>query len=264
MLKIYRWALFTKGKVSFTMPKRRFSKFWLFLFLVLAFCSAVYFLFMPDISQLKKKNPRKTALMEYREMEWKKKGQKIKISQVWVSLPRISLYLVKAVLIAEDDKFWKHEGFDYESMKKAIEKDVKAGKFKFGGSTISQQLAKNLYLSPVKSPWRKIQEAIITWKMERVLPKRRILELYLNEVEWGEGVFGAEAAARHHFEKSAFDLTPMEAAKLAAVLPNPRRYNPTGNQRYVLSRANLIYSIMIRRGIVPPEFETEPAVSEKY
>ena len=245
------------------MPKKRFPKFWLFVFLAPAFCSVVYFLFMPDISQLKKKNPGKTAFMEYREMEWKKKGQKIKISQVWIPLSRVSPYLVKAVLIAEDDKFWKHEGFDYESMKKAIEKDVKAGKFKFGGSTISQQLAKNLYLSPVKNPWRKIQEAIITWKIERVLSKRRILELYLNEVEWGEGVFGAEAAARHYFGKSASDLTPMEAAKLAVVLPNPRRYTPTGDQRYVLSRANLIYSIMIRRGIVSPEFETDLPVPEK-
>ena len=245
------------------MPKKRFSKFWLFLFLALAFCSGTYFLFMPDISRLTKKNPGKTALMEYREKEWKKKGQKIKISQVWVPLSRISPYLVKAVLIAEDDKFWKHEGFDYESMKKAIERDVKAGKFKFGGSTISQQLAKNLYLSPVKSPGRKIQEAIITWKMERVLSKRRILELYLNEVEWGEGVFGAEAAARRYFGKSASDLTPMEAARLAAVLPNPRKYNPAGDQRYVLSRANLIFSIMIRRGIVPPEYETDSAGAEK-
>jgi monofunctional biosynthetic peptidoglycan transglycosylase len=263
MLIIYKRALFTKGKVSFTVPNRRFSKFWFFLFLALAFCSVAYFLFMPDISQLKKKNPGKTALMEYRQMEWKKKGQKIRISQVWVPLSRISPYLAKAVLIAEDDKFWKHEGFDYESMKKAIERDVKAGKFKFGGSTISQQLAKNLYLSPVKSPWRKIQEAIITWKMERVLSKRRILELYLNEVEWGEGVFGAEAAARHYFGKSSSDLTPIEASRLAAVLPNPRKYNPAGDQRYVLSRANLIFSIMIRRGIVPPEFETDPAGAEK-
>jgi monofunctional biosynthetic peptidoglycan transglycosylase len=245
------------------MAKKRVSKFWLFLFLPVVFCSVAYFLLLPDISQLKKKNPGKTAFMEYREREWKKKGRKIRISQVWVPLSRISPYLAKAVLIAEDDKFWVHEGFDYESMERAIEKDLLAGKFKFGGSTISQQLVKNLYLSPVKSPWRKIREAIITWKMERVLPKRRILELYLNEVEWGEGIFGAEAASRHYFRKSAFDLTPMEAAKLAAVLPNPRKYNPAGEQRYVLRRGNLIYRIMLRRGIVPPDFETDPAVSEK-
>ncbi|HYB20779.1 MAG TPA: monofunctional biosynthetic peptidoglycan transglycosylase [Thermodesulfobacteriota bacterium] len=245
------------------MAKKGFPKFWLFLLLSLTFCSAAYFSFMPDISQLKKKNPGKTAFMAYREKEWKKKGQKMKIFQVWVPLSRISPYLAKAVLIGEDDKFWKHEGFDYESMMKAIEKDVKAGKFKLGGSTISQQLAKNLYLSPVKSPLRKIQEAIITWKMERVLSKRRILELYLNEVEWGEGVFGAEAAARHYFTKSASDLTPMEAAGLAAVLPNPRKYDPAGDQRYVLSRSNLIFSIMIRRGIVPPEYETDSAGAEE-
>jgi len=245
------------------MPKRIFQKFFLFIFLLLAFLSAIYFLFMPDISQLQKKNPSKTAIMEYREQEWRKKGKKIKIFQVWVPFSRISPFLKKAVLIAEDDKFWEHEGFDYESMMKAIEKDLEAGRFKFGGSTISQQLAKNLYLSPTKTFWRKIPEAILTWKMEKVLSKRRILELYLNIVEWGEGIFGAEAAARHYFQKSAFDLMPLEAAKLAAVLPNPRRYDPVGEQRYILRRADFIYKVMIRRGIVPPEYEEPLPTSEK-
>ena len=114
-----------------------------------------------------------------------KKGKKYTIRQRWVPLSRISPYLIKAVLIAEDDKFWSHEGFDYEAMQKAIEKDIKAKKFKLGGSTISQQLAKNLYLSPSKNPVRKIKEAIITWRMEKVLSKKRILELYLNVAEWG-------------------------------------------------------------------------------
>jgi monofunctional biosynthetic peptidoglycan transglycosylase len=107
----------------------------------------------------------------------------------------------------------------------------------------------------VKSLWRKTLEAILTWKIERTLSKRRILELYLNVAEWGEGIFGAEAAARRYFGKSSSDLTPLEAARLAAVLPNPRKYDPTGNQRYVLNRSRLIYEIMIKRGIVEPEFE---------
>jgi len=115
-------------------------------------------------------------------------------------------------------------------------------------------LAKNLYLSPAKNPFRKVAEAVITWRMEKVLTKRRILELYLNVVEWGEGIFGVEAASRHYFGKSALLLSPEEAARLAAVLPNPRKYDPTGNQRYVVNRSNLIYSIMAKRGIIIPEY----------
>ncbi len=230
-----------------------------FLFALLLF---LYFLSVPDLSKLKKGNPKKTALMEYREKESKQKGKRFRINQIWVDLSNISPYLVKAVLIAEDDKFWIHEGFDYEAIQKAIEKDVKAGKFKFGGSTISQQLARNLYLSPAKNPLRKIREAIITWRIERVLSKRRILELYLNLVEWGEGIFGVEATSRHYFGKPSSELTPQEAARLAAVLPNPRKYNPAGDQRYVVNRSNLIYSIMIQRGIVIPEYEEATETNE--
>ena len=194
--------------------------------------------------------------MEYREKEWKRDGKKYKVRQTWVPLSRISPYLVKAVLIGEDDKFWSHEGFDYEAMQKAIEKDIKAKKFKLGGSTISQQLAKNLYLSPEKNPIRKIREAIITWRMERALTKKRILELYLNVAEWGDaGIFGIEAASRHYYGKAAADLGPEEAARLASVLPNPRKFNPLGNSGYVVHRSNLIYRIMVRRGIVIPDYE---------
>jgi len=224
-------------------------------FILIALLSLFYLLSMPDVSKLKKEKPKKTALMEYREMESKEKGKKFRTNQTWMPLANISPYLVKAVLIAEDDKFWNHEGFDYEAIQKAIEKDVKAGRFKFGGSTISQQLARNLYLSPAKTPLRKMREAIITWRMERVLPKKRILELYLNVVEWGEGIFGAEAASRHYYGKPSSELTLQEAARLASVLPNPRKYNPAGDQQYVLNRSTLIYDMMIRRGIVVPEYE---------
>ena len=216
--------------------------------------SLAWFFFMPDIPKLKRENPGKTSFMEYREKEWEKKGRKYIIHQEWAPISRISPYLMKAVLIAEDDKFWKHEGFDYEAIQKALEKDIKAKKFKLGGSTISQQLAKNLYLSPAKNPLRKIAEAAITWRMEKVLSKRRILELYLNVVEWGEGIFGAEAASRHYFGKPSSELAPEEAARLAAVLPNPRKYDPAGDQRYVAKRSSLIYNIMVQRGIVIPEY----------
>jgi len=234
---------------------KRYTRSLILLSLLLSFLTILYFFYVPDVSKLKKEAPKKTALMEYREKESKEKGKRFRINQIWMPLSNISPYLVKAVLIAEDDKFWIHEGFDYEAIEKAIEKDIKAKKFKFGGSTISQQLARNLYLSPAKNPLRKMREAIITWRMERILSKRRIPELYLNLVEWGEGIFGVEAASRHYYGKPSSELTPQEAARLAAVLPNPRRYNPAGDQRYVISRSNAIYNIMIRRGIVIPEYE---------
>jgi monofunctional biosynthetic peptidoglycan transglycosylase len=230
-------------------------KFALGLLLIVSLLSFLYIVWMPDLSKLRKENPKKTALMEYQERVSKEKGRPFRMVQNWVPLSQISPYLVKAVLIAEDDKFWEHEGFDFEAIRKAIEKDIKAKQFKFGGSTITQQLARNLYLSPEKSLIRKIEEAIIAWRMEKVLPKRRILEIYLNVVEWGEGIFGAEAASRHYYGKPSSALNPEEAAKLASVLPNPRRYHPIGNQRYVANRSNLIYNIMIQRGIIIPEYK---------
>jgi monofunctional biosynthetic peptidoglycan transglycosylase len=216
----------------------------------------LYFVLVPDVSHLKKENPYKTSFMKYREKEWKHEGKKYRIQQEWVTLSHISPYLIKAVLIAEDDKFWSHEGFDYEAMEKAMEKDIKAKKFKLGGSTVSQQLAKNLYLSPTKNPIRKIREAIITWRIERALTKKRILELYLNVVEWGDrGIFGIEAASKNYYGKPASELSPEEASRLAAVLPNPRKYSPVSESRYVNHRSNLIYNIMVKRGIVIPEYE---------
>ncbi|MBI5562634.1 MAG: monofunctional biosynthetic peptidoglycan transglycosylase [Deltaproteobacteria bacterium] len=229
---------------------------------VIAVAAASYLVFIPSVSNLKKENPKKTAMMELREAEGKAKGRKVNIQQAWAPLAAISPYLAKAVVIAEDDKFYEHEGFDFEAMKKAVEKDIQAGKFKAGGSTISQQLAKNLYLSPAKSPLRKVKEAVITWKIERNLSKRRILEIYLNVVEWGDGVFGAEAASRLYFGKSAADLTPMEACRLAVVLPSPRKLNPAGDQPYVASRAEFVYSIMLRRGIIEPDYEEAVSPAE--
>ncbi len=202
-----------------------------------------YFVY-PDVGSLKKSCPQKTAFMKYREKVWEKKGIKKKIVNIWVPLHRVSPYVMKAVIIAEDDKFWSHEGFDFEAMQKALEKDITKKKFKAGGSTISQQLAKNLYLSPSKNPVRKLKEAILTWRMERQLSKKRIMELYLNVAEWGDGIYGIEAAARKHFGKSAAGLTAREAATLAAVIPNPRRYKTDGTSRYVGNRSERIYQIM--------------------
>jgi monofunctional biosynthetic peptidoglycan transglycosylase len=244
----------SKKKISCVVRKRRLNRVLFVALAVLLPAIAAFFFLMPDVSKLRKENPAKTSFMKYREKEWERTGKQHRVSHAWVPLSRISPYLLKAVLIAEDDKFWKHEGFDYEAIQKALEKDIKAKKFKLGGSTVSQQLAKNLYLSPSKNPFRKIAEAVITWRIEKALSKKRILEIYLNVIEWGEGIFGAEAASRHYFGKSAADLSAEEAARLASVLPNPRKYDPTGNQRYVVNRSQLIYSIMVRRGIVIPEY----------
>ncbi len=215
----------------------------------------VIYLVWPDVSRLQKERPGKTSFMDYRERQWKREGTKKKVSQQWVSLNRISPYAVKAVIIAEDDKFWTHEGFDFDAIQKAVEKDLKKKQLKAGGSTISQQLAKNLYLTPSKNPIRKLKEAVLTWRLERNLSKRRIIELYLNVAEWGDGIFGIEAAALHYFRKSASDLTAREAARLAVVLPSPLRYHPGGGGSYPEKRAETIYGIMVRRGIVIPDYE---------
>ena len=228
----------------------------LFLIVVLILLAGIaYYFFYPNVSKLKRENPKKTAFMEYRQKERKVQGKKFTIQQKWVPLSRISNYLIKAVIIAEDDKFWKHEGFDFDAIQKAIERDLREGKFKFGGSTISQQLVKNLYLSPSKNPVRKLQEAFITWRMERNLSKRRILELYLNVVEWGDAIFGIEAASLHYYGKPAMALSVEEASRLAAVLPNPLKYNVKGGSSYVEKRAAIIYHVMVKRGIVIPEYE---------
>jgi monofunctional biosynthetic peptidoglycan transglycosylase len=226
------------------------------LILIFAFILSisVYFVY-PDVSKLKKENPQKTSFIEYRQKQWQEEGRKIIVHQYWVPLSRISNYMTKAVIIAEDDKFWSHAGFDFDAIEKSFEKDLKEKKFKFGGSTISQQLAKNLFLSPSKNPLRKIKEAILTWRLEKNLSKRRILELYLNVAEWGEGIFGIEAASLHYYGKHAYDLSAEEAAHLASVLPNPRKYNPVGTSRYVNNRSHVIYEIMVKRGIVVEEYE---------
>lgn len=209
-----------------------------------------YNMLRPDIGALAKTNPASTAFMRLTEERWASQGKRAKITRLWSPLNRISPYLVSAVVIAEDDRFFEHEGFDYKAIMEAIERDIKERRAKLGASTISQQLVKNLWLSPSKNPLRKAREAILTWRMERELSKRRILEIYLNVVEWGDGIFGAEAAARHYFGKGAADLTSEEAARLAVVLPAPRRYDPTSDTRFITARWTAIHDIMVKRGVV--------------
>jgi monofunctional biosynthetic peptidoglycan transglycosylase len=230
-------------------------RYTIFLLFIAILGQIALYLFYPPISYLKRVNPKKTAFMEYREKQWEREGKKKKILHKWVPLSRISPYVVKAVIIAEDDKFWRHEGFDYDAIQKALQKDLKKKTFSAGGSTISQQLARNLFLSPEKNIMRKLKEAIITWRLERILPKRRIIELYLNCAEWGDGIFGIEAAANRYFGKSAADLTALEGARLAAILPNPLKFSPLSEAGYAAKRAEKIYQIMVKRGIVIPDYE---------
>ena len=226
------------------------------ILLLLFFADIARYFVLPDVGKLVDENPVKTAFMESREAEWKEQGlTDKKIQQKWVSLNNVSPNLIKAVLIAEDDKFWKHEGFDYQAIERSIEKDIAAKKFKMGGSTISQQLAKNLYLSSSKNPVRKIKEAILTWRIEKKLSKRRILELYVNLVEWGDGIFGIDQAARHYYGVSAARLTAQQASKLASILPNPIKFSPVGSSSYVRNRSRIIYAIMRKRGVFVPDYK---------
>ena len=191
---------------------------------------------LPDVGSLRSTNPTSTALIEAREAQAEAKTLHIGRHWIWVPLSRISPHLRRAVVAAEDASFFTHEGFDWEGMKDAAIYDLEKGELKRGGSTITQQLAKNLYLSSERSIFRKAHEALITRSLEHHLSKERILELYLNVAEWGTGVYGAEAASRHHFQKPARDLTEDEAAWLAAILPAPRRYDPLRRTRALTSR----------------------------
>lgn len=170
-------------------------------------------------------NPGETRFMAIRLAELREKNPQAQLQQQWVPYERISIHLKRAIIAAEDAKFVDHEGFDWEGMQKALEKNQKRGRFVAGGSTISQQLAKNLFLTPTKSYFRKAEEAIITLMLETLWSKRRIFEVYLNVIEWGGGVFGAEAAARHYYNLGASQLGPEQAARLAGMVPNPRFYD---------------------------------------
>ncbi|MBL8490986.1 MAG: monofunctional biosynthetic peptidoglycan transglycosylase [Rhodocyclaceae bacterium] len=189
-------------------------------------------------------NPGTTAFMAQRLDELREKNPKAELKREWVPYERISVHLKRAAVAAEDDKFVDHEGFDWEGIQKALEKNQKKGKVVAGGSTISQQLAKNLFLSAAKTPWRKAQEAVITIWLELLWDKRRILEVYLNVVEWGEGVFGAEAAARRYFGTTAAGLGPEQAARLAVMLPAPRRYERNPHSPYLNGRTAAVLGRM--------------------
>lgn len=190
-------------------------------------------------------NPSNTAFMEAGlERLQVKKGPEAELRHKWADYGRISIHLKRAVIAAEDSRFLEHEGFDWEAMEKAVQKNIRKGRFAAGGSTISQQLAKNLFLSAAKNPFRKAQEAVITVMIEQLWSKRRILEVYLNVIEWGNGIYGAEAAARRYYKSSAAALGPSQAALLAAMIPNPRYYETHRASRGLLRRQAIIAARM--------------------
>ncbi|MBC8024173.1 MAG: monofunctional biosynthetic peptidoglycan transglycosylase [Burkholderiales bacterium] len=189
-------------------------------------------------------NPAATAFMQARLEQLHARDREAKLRHSWVPYDRIAVSLKRAVVVAEDAKFSDHEGFDWEAIEKAREKNRRKGKIVAGGSTISQQLAKNLFLSGERSAWRKGQEALITVMIEHVMDKRRILEIYLNVIEWGEGVFGAEAAARHYYGVGASALGVEQSARLAAMVPNPRFYDRNRNTAFLARRAQTILARM--------------------
>ncbi len=229
----------TIGRVLLALPAAAFA--------LLAYA----YLTLPDVRPLKTSNPSTTAFMDLRDREARANGKVPRRVHRWVSYSRISADLKRAVLVAEDDAFWQHEGVDFEQLQESLETDWARGRFARGGSTITQQLAKNLYLSPSKNPVRKLRELVIARRLEAELRKSRILELYLNVIEWGDGVYGVESASRLYFQKSAAELSASEAALLAAAIANPRNFNPARPSSRLLRRQQLILRRM--GAVIPPQ-----------
>jgi monofunctional biosynthetic peptidoglycan transglycosylase len=229
----------------------RFFRFALLAAAAGAALPAAYVLRLPDVRPLKSAPPRTTAYMDLRRQQAGTKGRRLNIQWTWVPDDAISENLKNAVVTSEDDAFYRHDGVDMEALRAAWERDKKEGRFSAGGSTIPMQLARNLYLSPSKNPLRKVKEMLIARRLVKTLGRRRVLELYLNVVEWGHGVFGCEAAARGYFGKACADLTPDEAVAMAAVLPNPRRWDPSKAGPYVTRNSARIAARMAASGLWP-------------
>ncbi|HEX9615181.1 MAG TPA: monofunctional biosynthetic peptidoglycan transglycosylase, partial [Bacteroidota bacterium] len=202
-----------------------------------------------DISRLKTRNPPETEFMRIHAETAKREGRPFRKQQYWVSLRDVPKHVIDAVIVAEDGTFWRHGGFDWFEVKESLERNISTRRVARGGSTITQQLVKNLYLSPSKNPLRKVREWVLTGYMESVLSKPRILELYVNVIELGNGVYGIQAASRKYFGKDVSELTRYEAAQIASIIPNPRRHRPDDSSRFVLRRSALILERMGARGM---------------
>jgi monofunctional biosynthetic peptidoglycan transglycosylase len=213
---------------------------------VLVIAGFYFYLSLPDVSGLKTKNPRTTALMVQRYREAKKTDQKFRIRQQWIDFEAIPKLLRETVRITEDASFYQHKGLDFAELKEALKKNWKKGEYVRGASTITQQLAKNLYLSTDKSVIRKIKELLIAISLERHLSKDRIFTLYLNVIEWGPGVFGVQAASQNYFHKTVDQLNLEEMVRLVAVIPQPLKINPTENDDWLKWKARWILDALRR------------------
>ncbi|MCX6143891.1 MAG: monofunctional biosynthetic peptidoglycan transglycosylase [Ignavibacteriales bacterium] len=202
-----------------------------------------------DVRRLKTANPGETAFMREHEQQAIAEGKHFKKIQRWIAFSAIPKDAINAVIVSEDGTFWSHSGFDWFEFRESIERNMKEGRAARGASTITQQLVKNLYLSSSKNPLRKLKEWMLTWYIERTLSKQRILELYLNVIEWGWGIYGIEAASQKYFGKSASLLSREESARLAAVIPNPRRLKVDRETPYLERRSQLILSRMAAQGL---------------
>jgi len=202
-----------------------------------------------DVRRLRAANPTETAFMREHGQEAITQGKRFKKIQRWIAFSGIPKDAINAVIVSEDGTFWSHSGFDWFEFRESIERNLKEGRVARGASTITQQLVKNLYLSSSKNPLRKLKEWVLTWYIERTLSKQRILELYLNVIEWGRGIYGIEAASEQYFDKPAASLSREESARLAAVIPNPRRYRVDKETRYLERRAQLILDRMAAQGL---------------
>ena len=228
-----------------------------------------------NVNALATRVPHRTALMQQRVEEAARDGRSAKVDERWVPYARISPLLRRAVLVAEDDAFYAHGGLDWDEIRASAQRDISQWRMARGGSTVTQQIARNLYLGNARTPWRKLEEMVIAVRMERALTKRRIFELYLNLIEWGDGVYGAEAAAQHWFGVPASALSPRQAVALAAVIVNPRRYSPVAPDHRMRNRIKMIASRLRRRGALdaaqyaevlglPPPAPVAPAPETTY
>ena len=218
-----------------------------------------------EVRALARTNPGVTSLMRQREEEARRAHRPYRRVQAWVPISSVSRHLIHAVIAAEDQKFFGHEGVDWEAIKKSVETDRARGGFVRGGSTITQQLAKNLFFTTEKSITRKLRELVVARWLEADLSKKRILELYLNVIEWGDGIYGAQAAARRYYAKPVSDLEPGEAAGLAAMIPNPRRINPLVDPRRHARAQRRVMWLMASAGYIERDaagLGTEPPPPE--
>ncbi len=231
------------------MPKSKRKAIVLRVFLVLAALTAALVLYtwitLPDVSGLKTANPASTSLMRLQAAEAAKKGIKIFARQEWVAFDRVPELMKKAVLISEDANFYSHKGIDFAELRESIRQDIRERRFVRGGSTITQQLAKNLYLSGDKTLWRKFTEALIARRLERALPKSRIFVLYLNVIELGPNVFGVQAASRHWFGKDVGELTLEEMVRLTAIIPRPLKSDPRINDAWMKFKGRWIADTLL-------------------